>query len=52
MFAVEAGLTLISNSEETLDLGTGVKATAGIAGIGFLVEFLPAGIGAFAAHRQ
>jgi ABC-2 type transport system permease protein len=27
-------------------LGTGVKATAGIAGIGFLVMFLPSGIGA------
>jgi hypothetical protein len=32
-------------------LGTGVKAIARIAGIGFLVEFLPAGIGAFAAHH-
>jgi ABC-type transport system involved in multi-copper enzyme maturation permease subunit len=30
----------------TVALGTGVKATAGIAGIGFLVMFLPSGIGA------
>jgi len=30
----------------TVALGTGLKATAGIAGIGFLVMFLPSGIGA------